>query len=255
MNEISRTAGSAPPSANPILERSVLVALSGATMREGEVHLLPGKSLGPEMRRMAVARLSILSQSLDGRDNHVVAAAISRMLGGFPSLRQSGDSARALLTSYTVMVEDFPPWAVTTACQHWGESARREGRSLAFPPSAEELREECRRVVRRPTEERGRLTQVLAARTAPALPGERSRVSAGFDALRQEVAATLPPQKRPPTAAEARANLERTCAELGIDPAEIDRVKDQPLSFRKLHAPVDVDLPCDVEAEPGRDSA
>jgi hypothetical protein len=169
------------------------------------------------------------------------------MLAGFPSNRQAGDEARAVLAAYLLMIGDFPPWAVAEACRQWVVRAKEKGQTLAFPPSAAELREVCGDIVRRYQTERARLTLALAAKARATDPAEHAHVAAGFDAVTAEMRAGRPDRKREVTPGEARAALERQCAELGIDPAEIDKVRDQPLSFRKLHAPVDTGLPSDVE--------
>jgi hypothetical protein len=216
-----------PPAASPTLTRALDVALSGAVTTACETLLLPGKELAPEARRMGEVRLSILSRSLDARSRTELTTILGRMFAGYPSARQSGDDARTLLIAYLSMVDEFPPWAVSEAC--------RRRAAAAFPPSASELREGCSQVVSRYQQERQKLRQALTAKTQPAPPGERERVSAGMDALRSEVAARAG-EKRRDTAAEARAALEKRCADLGIDPAAIDAVPDIKSSARSIGA-------------------
>lgn len=140
------------------------------------------------------------------------------MLAGFPSARQAGDDARVVLAAYVTLVDEFPPWAVAEACRR-----RATG---AFPPSAGELREGCLQVVDSYRRERGKLHQVLNAKRQEIPAGETERVSAGFAALRAEIAGqrTVKKQMSPE---EARAALVKRCEELGIDPAVIDRVEDR----------------------------
>lgn len=187
---------------------------------------------------MAEARLSILSRCLDARSHADLITIIGRMLAGYPSVRQSGDDARTLLLAYVTMVEDYAPWAVTEAVRRWQATATGEGRTLAFPPSAAELREACQSVVWRYQAERGKLKQALEAKTQPIPKGEHSRVSAGLDALRDEIAASASDgrRKRPMTQAEATTALEKRCAELGVDPRAIEALPDQPISMRRLEA-------------------
>ena len=71
-----------PASADPTLTRALDVVLSGAVVKDGEVHLLPGKGLLPEHRWMASARLSTLSRSLDARDRRAASILVSRYARG-----------------------------------------------------------------------------------------------------------------------------------------------------------------------------
>ena len=157
------------------------------------------------------------------------------MLAGFPSIRQADDDARGLVAAYIATVDEFAPWVVDQACRQWSGDARREGRTLAFPPSAAELWELCGRIAGRFIRERAKLQHALTAITYPSDGKEHARIVMGFDTLREHLAARIEDNKRRPmTPAEARAALERRCAELGVDPAEIDRVPDQPEAMRKL---------------------
>lgn len=182
---------------------------------------------------MAEARLSTLSRCLDARSHADLVTAIGRMLAGYPSVRQSGDDARTLLLAYVSMVEDFAPWAVTEAVRRWQTTATGEGRTLAFPPSAAELREACQSVVWRYQAERGKLKQALTAKTQPIPKDEHSRVSAGLDDFRAELAASVN-RKTDMTPSQARAALEARCAELGVDPKVIDDIRDQPVTARHV---------------------
>lgn len=235
MNEITRTPLTEwmPTSPHPALTRHLDVLLSGAVMNGAETLLLPGKELDQGVRRAAEARLSILSRSLDVRDRAKVTAAISTMLAGFPSNRQTGEEARAVLTAYVTLLDEFPPWLVSEACRRWSRNESQEKySSLAFPPSAAQLREVCEGIATRFRGERAKLATALAAKTQPLGADEKARVSAGFDKIRGELRAAGVERKREPTFAEARATFEQRCAELGIDPAN---VKEQPNTFRKLN--------------------
>jgi hypothetical protein len=200
---------------------------------------LQGVALPPSLRRIAEDRLSTLRSSLSHRDRNEIAKMVLRMLSGFPSARQSDDDARNMVGAYVDLLGEYPPWAVDEARQWWIANARKDWRSLAFPPSAVEWADGCQRITERFSSEISKLVSALAARGLPPTPKCKPEpclynpglgpVGGFFDKPRGGTTARFVQ-----TESEARTALAARCAELGVDPKAIDAVPDQPLGFRKI---------------------
>jgi hypothetical protein len=75
----------------------------------------------------------------------VVAAAIADMLGGFRSMRQSGDAVIATVASVLFAVEHLPPWAIVQGCEAIRQ--HRAGLKAEWAPNDTEIVAVCRRFV------------------------------------------------------------------------------------------------------------
>jgi hypothetical protein len=143
-----------------------------------------------------------------------------------------------MLAAYVDLLGEHPPWAVDEARKQWIANARREGQSLAFPPSAVEWVDRCERVTKMFRSEMLDLGMALSAKGLPPPPKGKSepcRYSpdigpvVGFSDKSKGASTARFVQSE----SEARTALAARCAELGVDPKAIDAVPDQPLGFRR----------------------
>jgi hypothetical protein len=197
---------------------------------------LNGVALPPSLRRVAKDRLSTLRLSLSYRDPNEVAGIVLRMLTGFPSIRQSGDDARSMVAAYVDLLGGYPPWTVDEARKQWIANARKEGQSLAFPPSAVEWADRCERLANKFHSEATELVNALAAKGLP-LPKKDKPGPCHYDPSIGpgvgffDKSSGTNTARNLQTEGEARTALVARCAELGIDPKAIDAVPNQPPDF------------------------
>lgn len=206
---------------HPALSRSLDILLSGASRDGGRATLLPGKALTAGERSALEARGRVLERSLEHRDNREIAKIVAEMLASYPSARTVGDEARMVIAAYVSSLSDLPPWAVLEAARTWARG-KAGSDAPAFPPSSAQLYASAEATISRLRLERSRIVDALQAIEHQPTDTERERVSTGFDNLLTEFGRKRNQQ------VDSMSALEQRCRDLGIDPAVIDTIKDQP---------------------------
>ena len=183
--------------------------------------LLPGKTLSANERSALETRARVVDRCLEHRDNREIAKIVAEMLASYPSARAAGEEARMVIAAYVSSLSDLPPWAVQEAARQWARG-KAGSDAPAFPPSSAQLYASAETSIARFRLERSRIADALQSAEHQPTDSERARVSAGFDDLLATFRRTRSKE------ADARASLEQRCHDLGIDPAAIDAVPDQP---------------------------
>jgi hypothetical protein len=106
------------------------------------------RALTAEERVAAERRAAELAEALrphGDADRARVESALAAMLGGFRSMRQTGEDAETVVTVLRAVLREFPAWAVERACLR---IARREaGLDARWAPNDAQVAEICRGVV------------------------------------------------------------------------------------------------------------
>jgi hypothetical protein len=196
--------------------------LNGACGSEdGKPKLMHGVEVTAAQARQigeAIARMEASLRSGPG-DLPAKGVVIARFLSAFPGSGEQGMRSDAYLEA----LENVPAWAVERAA---GRFIRGEASVDArFAPTPPQVAQEARAAMQPARDDLAKLSRLrdaVADREAP--PEERARVSAGFDNLLAEFGRKRNEQ------ADALGALEQRCCDLGIDPAAIDAVPNQPES-------------------------
>lgn len=215
--------------------RSLRTALGD---ENGKPILMMGFQFGERQRRHILAEIrrleTLLSPSRDNREQ--IAIELARCFAAFPTQGQSDVPAELRTESYFEALGDLPAWSISEARARIfrGEAALDQ----RFMPTAPDLRKVALTIVRPLRNDLDDLVRLRDA-TQFATPSteERKRVADGLESLAVELGAKrrASPESE---AVRARAALRERAKELGIDPAEVDRLPNAPVSARKLRAPV-----------------
>lgn len=144
-------------------------------------------------------RLRELADALMPASSETTVKHIGAMRAGFPALSTTEAERIASIKVYAAALKGFPEWAVGQACR--AAIQGRIGRGQ-YAPAAPELVAECERAVAPVREEHARIAAILNADVYhEPEPDEKARVSAAFEGLSRELAASLDmgeASKRPP---------------------------------------------------------
>lgn len=160
-----------------------------------------------------------------------IGAELAKLLTALPK-QDPGVTAILLADAYREAIGDAPAWAVREARLRIIRGKVPDVKFAPPPPQLVAIIDEVLRPYR------ADLADLEALATIPpageATPEERQRVAAGFDNLKTELAAP----KTGPTPESDWAALEKRLIDNGIDPKELDRIKNadesKAGSFRKL---------------------
>lgn len=175
----------------------------------------------PEDRKAMEGRAATLDRHLAHRDDRETARVVAGLFANYPSGKVGGDEARMTTLAYVSTLSDLPPWAVDEAAKGWLRGGYGAVAS-AFAPSSAQLHQAAEEIVRPFVSERRQLTELLEAEVREITEDERSRVAAGFDALREELGA-------PPLVPSS--DFVAMCERAGVDP---DSVPDAKRAGKKL---------------------
>lgn len=168
------------------------------------------RSLTDEEKADVEARLELLEKRLGERSDSVIARSVTGLLLTYPNARPTGEEAEILVAAFVMALSDLPPWAVTEAATRWMRGDVPDGINTGFAPSAGDLHKLAREIVMPFWLEQQKLRDMLKAEVVDRTPlKSRPRISQNMPLLESKA---------------ARSALEARCAELGIDPAEIDKL-------------------------------
>lgn len=163
------------------------------------------------------------SASMADADKRRIGAALARMFGGFPSLRNA--DAQGMIATYVMELQKLPAWAVERACEAVRES-RVEGLSLEFPPTAPRMFQIASTKTVPLKVEEAHIAEVLALQPRDGISDdEKARVREGFQGLASELRARSGVQGaedenvRQSIVEANRSVFVRECEREGIDPA------------------------------------
>lgn len=123
---------------------SWIPAVGSRTLRR-PLHDVERQALAARAREIAPALAPYLPAEID-----FVTVAVSDMLGGFTSMRQSGDEAEARLDSMQRLLQPYPAWAIVKSCRSiQGDGVWREGKfDRRWPPNDAEVVDAVRKEIR-----------------------------------------------------------------------------------------------------------
>lgn len=209
-----------PPPVNSPFSTEWLKRLNaGVGSEAGKPKLMHGVEVTAAQARQIAEAISRITASLRAAPADLPAKGVivARLLSAFPASGEQGMRSDAYLEA----LENVPAWAVERAV---GRFIRGEGGvDTRFAPTPPQVAQEARAAMQPARDDLvklDRLQRAVSEREAP--PEERARVAAGFDDLLATFRRTRSKE------ADARESLEQRCHDLGIDPAAIDAVPDQP---------------------------
>lgn len=129
-----------------------------------------------------------------GREKDLLAEKIGEMLGGFRSMRQSGEQLVATVGSVLFAVEKLPPWAIIQGCEAIRQ--HRAGLKAEWAPNDTEIVAVCRRFVA-PYETRLRAAHLLLNAPVDDAVRHPPKPKAPIDPLAGKIGQPQSPPARP----------------------------------------------------------